>query len=564
MTTPPLNPAPPFVWPDPRVLSGSHTYGAQGPLGPVAARARTLLGVVSDLDATGVAWLTAQLEHQPALRVRLVGIVYPACRTRPDVLQHLLDLQARMAAPDGTAPLTVRVLPTDRQSSTATNTLAIVEDEGRDPLLAVGVSGNLGLGASDRPDLNLVVPATPALFESWRNWFDWVWGVAVPLTAATVAIPALVPAEGSADAAAAWHHYLTACRQARPDYAAPGEARVAVDPESGQVRVHDPNGRPERLPTDDLGIPRPDPIAERIGRIWAMGTLAAVDKASRLPPLDVPLKAEWFGVRSFRQIGAVKRRVEYRVSVLDADTLRQLEAQRTAAGDRLRRMSYPLADGVRWMPTAAQELLETELTRINQEGQAQLRKAVGKNPAAFVAQHRERIAKDTVNMLRDLHPGQELPEAALEKILSAATKRLQDAVDAALLPRLSYSPIAFRPDRGPASLWGSPWGQAATFLHAVAEYPRKALTDPFFWRGLAVERSHLFKAMDVAGDQLWSVAERDRTERRAAEELTVLEEMEPLKLDARRRCELLLTLLDGAGPERVRADMTSERTRPAE
>ena len=94
-------------------------------------------------------------------------------------------------------------------------------------------------------------------------------------------------------------------------------------------------------------------LAEDIAAIFRLGTLASVDRGSRIPPLDVPVKAELFGISAWRQAGAGKRHVAYRFTVLDDRELRKLEAVRQSAGELLRYFTFPLSNGVRWMPRAA-------------------------------------------------------------------------------------------------------------------------------------------------------------------------------------------------------------------
>ena len=88
-----LDPVPPFAWPEPRVLSGSHTYESAVPCDSVLSRARSLAGVVSGVDLKGARWFE-KLVRTSDLRSRVVIVVYPACPTRPEALNVLNDLQS--------------------------------------------------------------------------------------------------------------------------------------------------------------------------------------------------------------------------------------------------------------------------------------------------------------------------------------------------------------------------------------------------------------------------------------------------------------------------------------
>ena len=67
------------------------------------------------------------------------------------------------------------------------------------------------------------------------------------------------------------------------------------------------------------------------------------------------------------------------------------------------------------------------------------------------------------------------------------------------MPKLSYSVVSFsRTDNAMVS----PWGQAFSLLADITAFPRKALTDSFFLRGLKVPEDDLIEAMNVADDAL--------------------------------------------------------------
>jgi hypothetical protein len=69
-----------------------------------------------------------------------------------------------------------------------------------------------------------------------------------------------------------------------------------------------------------------------------------------------------------------------------------------------------------------------------------------------------------------------------------------------LIPKVAYSPVAFNPSQ--KSEWSSPWGQAFALLKGIAEFPREAMTNRFFWQGIRTDEDALIKAMNVAGDYL--------------------------------------------------------------
>jgi len=406
--------------------------------------------------------------------------------------------------------------------------------------------------------LNLAFSPDPTLLEAWRNWFDWVWLASVPLTKETAEIPPLVPAPGSVEAADAWHAYLTSCREARARGDDSSQTKVVVGSDSGQVTVVGADGTPRPTPSEEVGLPRLDPLAGETARIFRLGALADIDKTTRIPPLDVPVKADLFGIQSWRRAGAGTRRVEYRFSVLDDRDLKDLEAKRRAAGEVLSRFSFPLGDGVRWMPHRARPLFEAELNRLNKVGKDELTRVLGGDVRTFVKNRRDRVTTGAQTLYEEYHPSQRVPDSTIDEILENCEKRLKKALDSQLLPRITYTPLQFVVAQ--ATEWTSQWGQAASLLQAIAEFPRKVLTDRQFLRGLDVDDDELLEAMDVCEDVVLKASNRRDAKQRAKEDLLVLGRLARSQKDARTRCDLVLRLIRGAKAEEIGAEVPDEET----
>ncbi len=91
-----IDPTPPFIWPDARVLDGSGHYRHATPLQTLFERARGVGGIVSGIDEIGARWLT-ELVRERNLSCRLILTVWPACPSGVSVLHELLDLQRAVA-----------------------------------------------------------------------------------------------------------------------------------------------------------------------------------------------------------------------------------------------------------------------------------------------------------------------------------------------------------------------------------------------------------------------------------------------------------------------------------
>jgi hypothetical protein len=545
MSGPTLDPAPPFVWPDPRVLAGFHGYQHATPIQPLLERARAAAGIVSGVDEAGARWL-AELIRTRSLGCRLIFNVWPACPTGRDVLHDLAELQtafrSQPSVTPGRTPVEFRLLAADQVVESPPNALCVVDPDAR-VWLATGSAFNFGLGAGPFAGFNVVLAAEPMLGDAWRRWFDWMWWDSAPMTHETVAIPRLIPARGTTEAADAWQAYLTRCRQARAGSDGPGDAKVAVDSDSGEVTSTGPAGTANPSPADAIGLPKSDPLLERIARIYERGALATIDKSTRIPPLDVPIKAEVFDTTGHRRVGSGARSLGYSFTILDTSDGRKLDRIRRSAGELLTRFSFQLAEGVRWMPLAARPLFEAELERASERGRTRLEEVVGSDVDAFVKGRRDQVRQAASEFYRELHPGQDVPESIVDEILRQGTARLKAAVSGSFLPRVTPARIRF--DVGEDSTWISRWGQAATLLNEVAAFPRRILTDRFFLQGLDAHENKLLEAMDVCGDSIVQAMGTRGVKDRARGELEVLGRLSRSGLDARRRCELLLALMAG-------------------
>lgn len=305
--------------------------------------------------------------------------------------------------------------------------------------------------------------------------------------------------------------------------------------------------------TAELGIPRLDPLEKRMAQLYEKGFLISFDKESRIRPLEIPVKPEWLGVETLRRVGAATRRVAYRVSIFDEADLRSLQRKREAARELLRRFSFSLADGQWWIPDRAVPLFKKELERVNSEGLEQLRKTIGNDAKKFIENRKEKILKDMETMYQEFHPGQPLPEESSNYVLSAVDDRLHEIGKERLLPKVSYAAVRF--PLMAETRWQSPWAQALTLLSDIAEFPRKAITDRFFLRGIRVDIEELLEAMDVCKDvivRMWREGSYVKVKDCAAKELVILKEIMAEQVDPRAKYAAIMGLIDGATHEEIR------------
>lgn len=531
----PIAPQMPFIWPEPRVSAGVGSYTSGGPPFEVAVRsALSVFGVVSAIDTEVVNWVEGFLADSAETKLRLVISIHPTCRTTESDLNNLLRLVERHN--DRAA---FRVFPEASLLDRSSNLLCLCGRDG-DVAISVGPTENMGFAPASASQANLAAVVTAATLEACRKWFDYLWGISGPLRSEVASsMPHLVLPKGDLEAARLWDDYRRRCLAYQSVTEPP--VRAEVDLESGEVVLVDQNNEPVQSPTEAIGVPKLDHMAESVARIFELGALVSVDKMSRIPPLEAPVKPEWFGVDSFRQTGMVKAQTSIKVAPFDKPTLKKIDRLRRVSGELLPRYSFALADGVRWMPKQAIPLFEQALTAANGDAKKLLGVAMGDDVESFLVSRRERILQDAQRMYEAYHPGGKIPDSAVSNIMEELKIRLSKTKSDKLIPMVAYSPVAFNPSQ--KSDWSSPWGQAFALLKGIAEFPRKAMTDRFFWQGIQTDEDALIKAMDVVGDYLVADYGDRRSKQRAEVELDLIKRLEGAPAEPLDKCRALWTLI---------------------
>ena len=534
MKTEPIAPQMPFVWPEPRVSAGAARYGSELPFESAVRSAVSVFGVVSAVDARAINWMEGFLADQVDSRLRVVVSIHPTCRTSESDLREVLRLVEMHG--DRAA---FRLYPESSQEDRSSNLLCLCGADGN-LAISIGPTENLGYAPTSVSHANVAMQVTAGSFEACRKWFDYLWGVAGPLRPEIAAsMPRLVLPEGDVEASELWDAFRTRCLdQGTVDQA---QIRVEVDPESGEVVLVDEHGERVVSPTEEIGVPKLDLLAEGVARVFELGALVSIDKLSRIPPLEAPVKPEWFGVDSFRQTGMVRVQTSIKVAPFDESTLKKIDRLRRVSGELLPRYSFSLADGVRWIPRQAIPLFEAALTAANEDAKKLLGATVGESVEDFLVSQRDRIRADAQRMYEAYHPGDKIPESAVGNIIDELKTRLDKTKVEKIIPRVAYSPVAFNPSQ--SSEWSSPWGQAFALLKGIAEFSRQAMTDRFFWQGIRTDEDALIKAMDVAGDYLVKDYGGRKAKQQAEIDLELIKQLEDVAGEAQAKCSALWVLI---------------------
>ncbi len=542
-----LKPTTPFVFPEPRTLESLGRYEHQPPYRDLALSGRAVFGIVSALTSKGVQEIKYWLEHNSELKVRLILVVYPACATRQEDLSALYELTGPRSE-----RLSIRVLAMKQVVDRGSNALCFMTSGTESAHLVTGPIEDLALAVGKMGCVNFAFQADPSLVESFKRYFDWLWTHLQDINAeGVVQIPDLCLPEGTAEAAHLWKTYMNLLA-ASDSSNHRGSIVAKVDPDTGDVTLESQGGSQLVPPTEEAGFKKMDLLADWVARIYSKGALVSIDKLSRIPPLDAPMDPKWFGDSAEIQKGKVTRKVSMRISIIDEGMLKEIEKRRQSLRMLLNKFSFGLADNMRWMPLAARPLFEGEMARINKEGQNLIANLLQGDVDKFVNIRRDALAADVNAMYKELGQSGDVTKDIIERVSGNIKDRLRKAQAAKLFPQISYSSLVFSQA---CNDWASPWGQAYCLLADIAIFPRKLLTDPYFYSGIRTPEDDLMNAMNVADDNLFQHSGANGLRHRCQEELNLLSRIEKASIGARERCEMVLRILRNDKVQNIVADL---------
>jgi hypothetical protein len=539
-----LRAAVPGILPDNRVIAGQRLYGE--PLAELTAGASYVRGIVGGLDREGVGLLRALATRPELKQLLLVVAVYGGSRTWDDVLFDLLGIQD--STPDH---VQFRLLARRAGPDRPANLLWIQPADGGHGHVVTGNVGNLLASARwDSTDAVMCFPLEPAAADALRKWFDNLHARSRGLTSETAAAPRLRPPEGDAEGERQWREYL----ELLDSHEQGSATEPVIDAETGEVEQ-----AAEPTPLCTTGFPRPDPVLLEVQTVLAKGSVVALDRASRAPPLDAPVKAELFGERAETRNGAARRQQRFSVSLFSENVARRLEARKGATSDRLAACSLMLRDGVRWVPDAADDILKAEFAAVERDAIAALRAAIGgQTPTDFVQAMLEKIAKDCAALATMIAPGRGLPAGLVDSVKSDLTIRLGKNLEQGMVPGISrsrYQLVLSESERE------GPWDQVQTLLTTAARLPREVVSDSRRMLGLIAKPEILLTAFDVFHDPLVArYLDGRRVDDQARHELDLIKAIhDHATAKPKQRAHALFRLVKGESHDTVMAALTEEK-----
>lgn len=273
------------------MLDGSVPEQFLSPPEAIVSECLAVMAVVSCLESDGVDYLRRLVSCDQPLNVKLVILVHATCPTKQ---KNLFDLLALLDP----SRLSVRVLAVEAWGQRCTWALCVRRDSPT-PVLWTSTAGDFGLLPSAVNEAHLVTAADPIVVDQFISWFSRLLANSAPLTPETARIPALVPAAGTLEGAEMWDRYAACCLTTASTSSAPATDSPVSDVPSQNVSAQAVEVIEKEI-REALKIPKLDSLLPQLVQLFEKGDLVMIDKGSRIPPLDLPIKAEWFGIPSFR------------------------------------------------------------------------------------------------------------------------------------------------------------------------------------------------------------------------------------------------------------------------
>jgi len=542
-------PSLPFVWPFPDDETEHDRDDQRVPIEHVLADASGIAGIVSDIDDKGVNWLKAQLCASEC-KALIVLAVYAGCPTRSEHLARLLKFQERK-----TAHAQFRILPMTGGCGAPSNSFIVVPRDNRNRTCLFCATPNFGLAKSDATQCNVAFLAEPALTDEWSGWFDRTWDQAAPLNESTARIPGLVPARGSADAAAQWLEYCSVCRSAEQDERTQREEMPATpdqdDGESTQASASDK--ATDQSPSESIGLHRLDPLAERVTRMLGKGQQVTVVHAGAVKPLDVSVSARFFNLEPEERkgTGTVVRRQTFRVSAFSKKEQRMINNYRSVSRTLINKLGLPFEKGLYWMPYDMIPILENEIARAEKEAKEALNRLVGPYARTFVQGKRMQITQDLEETYRELGGPGDLDRDCVTRILDELEEKIQRALGSDIVAPVTFQTISIDLQREDANK--ALWSQMNKLVLALARFPRQVILKQKTLSGITTDQSSVLDAMNIEDDFILRVMKDNLMQaiHIAEWDLDQLEGFADADIGEQDRCRAYLMIIDGYSSSRV-------------
>ena len=492
-----------------------------------------IIAIITDINMETVQFIAETLLNNNEWK--LLVAINPTGSTRQNVLNKLQDLHEKHEALD------IRILlPKAIREQILSINLSLIQ-RNEEYWLNLGSASSLGIGTPIEGTANLLFRPDAIIINECRKFIDLHWLLGITLTRELCDIPFLIPAQGTEEARVLWECYQNKCLNNNEI----SKAEITLDTiqvnDSGEVVL----ASGEKKLSETMSFPVIDEFEIEITELMKSGKAATLEY--KIPPLQAPISPMFFGIQATERAGTVTRKTQYTVDLFDEDTQKRMEGYRKGVRELLTLCSYRLADGLRWVPDSAKDILDKMINELVTGASQELQSIFNNDIDAFLKARRDKIREDCQLFYDQIVGKGTIPDNKLNDIIKTLRERAELSLKTGLMPKITYTSVSFTPSV--KSKNEDAWSHVTSLLIDMAERPRKLITDPYFRRRFnkGVTIKAYLEAMDVMTDCIVSffLAKGSQAEHRATSELKLIQQIDKVNIDGENVCQLLVALIKG-------------------
>lgn len=523
-----------YFWPNNLELVTGVDRGCASLLSRIS-RESILLAVVTDINLPASQFILDTLKQ--GYRWKLIIAINPAGATRQVVLDHLIEMQKLYPETLEVRVLLPRVL---REQQLNINVLFADNRKG-EYWLNIGSCLSLGFNTPIEGTANLLFKPDAVIIDECRKFLDLHWKLSIPLKPDVCNIPHLIPAQGTEEARAMWAAYEDRCLSEDQEKDDITLDTITVNENTGEVT----SLKGEKSLSEAVNLPRVSETEFELIELMKKGKAATVDY--KVPPLQAPISPSFFGIHATERVGTVTRKTQYSVDLFDEETQKKMDGYRKGVREILTLCSFRLADGLRWVPDTATEVLHKLVSDSEAAASQELKSIINEDIDGFIATRETKIRESCEAFYNQLVGSGKIPDDKFKAIIKVLRERAEAALKEGLLPKLTYTCVSFSARTNSHN--EDPWSHAKSLLEDMVVCPRNLITNPYERRRFnkSVTIQEYLQAMDVLGDCIIRGYSHNPmyAEDRANRELQLIQSIGRLNVSDEGLCQVMLMLIRG-------------------
>jgi hypothetical protein len=527
----------------------------KSPIWKAVTHASQIASVTEGINLPSTQVIGKALSDNESLKWILIVGLLPAAETTPESLEALWSIYRRFQD-----RLEVKfILPDQLHNHRPRHNLSLVELRDNKWAAWIGSSPSFGIGSVPvEPYLNLWFSVEGTLLSQLNNYIKTFAAIGVEFTEAILKLPRLVPAEGTLEAKMLWDEYESSLLGDFEENPVSTIDSIHVDDEKG-VQITDSQGKLKDIALQTVELPRHDAIAEKIYSL--INSCKQIIPGKAVSPPAAPLKAEWFGLKSFSE-GRLKTKFSASINVFDSEEQKGIEKCRRITSDMIEKLGYSVADGIRLVPMQSIETIKREI-QSKESKIFEIMKDTGLEHSnkddsieAFIEKRKGIILNECKEKYKIINPGKNIPDDLYENVINALKSRVENFLSNKIAADFTCTPFSLdlnQPDQNSQA-----WSMAFRLLEEIFKKPRMFFKDQYGFRLIgdtSIKKQEYLNHLNFGeidcffkDKEVLNVEEKSRfpspgISQRAILELKEVKEIKEKQLSSREKCEKIIAIM---------------------